>query len=51
MNEAPMSSEELAAILQREYTAADSYRDVLAQLELQHQQTMWDRARGMFSPD
>lgn len=35
MNEAPMSSEELAAILQREYTAADSYRDVLAQLELQ----------------
>ena len=23
----------------------------LAQLELQHQQTMWDRARGMFSPD
>lgn len=35
MTEAPMSSEELAAILQREYAAADSYRDVLAQLELQ----------------
>jgi hypothetical protein len=35
MNEAPMGPEALAAILQREYTAADSYRDILAQLELQ----------------
>jgi hypothetical protein len=35
MNEAPMEPEALAAILQREYAAADSYRDILAQLELQ----------------